>query len=141
MATKKEIVERLGAVGLFRRCTKSDLKIIARHAETISVTAGQTIVRAGDDGDALFVIMSGSAEVERDGTVVAELTDGDYFGELALLDPAPRAATVTATSDTVLAALGVRMFRVLLRDIPGIAAKLLGDLASRVRDAGAVDEG
>lgn len=139
MATKKEIVERLGAVGLFRRCTKSDLKIIARHVETISLGEGRTIVRAGDDGDALFVILTGSAEVERDGQIVATLADGDYFGELALLDPAPRAATVIATSDTELAALGVRMFRVLLREVPGIGAKLLADLAARVRDAGAVD--
>lgn len=139
MATKKEIVERLGAVGLFRRCTKSDLKIIARHVETISLGEGRTIVRAGDDGDALFVILTGSAEVERDGQIVATLADGDYFGELALLDPAPRAATVIATSDTELAALGVRMFRVLLREVPGIGAKLLADLAVRVRDAGAVD--
>ena len=77
--------------------------------------------------------------VARDGTTVGSLGPGDYFGELALLDPAPRAATVTATSDTELAVLGVRMFRVLLREMPPLGAKLLGDLAAHVRAAGAPD--
>ncbi len=139
MASKKEIVERLAQVGLFSRCTKSDLKIVARHVESMNVESGRTIVRAGDKGDALFVVLRGAAQVERDGQIVAELTDGDYFGELALLDPGPRAATVTATADCDLAVLGVRMFQVLLRELPPLGAKLLGDLASRVRDAGAPD--
>lgn len=139
MATNKEIVGRLEQVALFSRCTKSDLKIVARHVETMRVESGRTIVRAGDEGDALFVVLDGSATVERDGQVVATLTTGDYFGELALLDPGPRAATVVATSDTDLAVLGVRMFRVLLRELPPLGAKLLADLASRVRDAGSPD--
>jgi CRP-like cAMP-binding protein len=139
MASNKEIVRRLEGIALLSRCTASDLKIVARHAETIRAESGRTIVREGDDGDALFVLLSGTATVERDGTIVGSLGPGDYFGELALLDPAPRAATVTATSDTELAVLGVRMFRVLLREMPPLGAKLLGDLAARVRAAGAPD--
>jgi CRP-like cAMP-binding protein len=139
MATNKEIVKRLEQVALFSRCTKSDLKIVARHVESIRVESGRTIVRSGAEGDALFVVLDGTATVERDGRTVAELGGGDYFGELALLDPAPRAATVIATSDTDLAVLGVRMFRVLLRELPPLGAKLLADLASRVRDGGAPD--
>ncbi len=139
MATKKEIVSRLEGIRLFARCSKSDLKIVARHTETMRVDGGRQIVRQGDDGDALFVVLSGSATVDRDGTTVATLGPGDYFGELALLDPAPRAATVTATSDTELAVLGVRMFNVLLRELPPIGARLLADLASRVRESGSPD--
>ena len=139
MATNKEIVERLEQVALFSRCTKSDLKIVARHVESMQVESGRTIVRSGDEGDALFVLLEGSAIVERGGQVVADLSTGDYFGELALLDPGPRAATVVAISDTELAVLGVRMFRVLLRELPPLGAKLLADLASRVRDAGSPD--
>lgn len=135
-ASKKEIVSRLEAIRLFSRCSTSDLKIVARHTETLSAEAGRDIVRQGDAGDALFVLLGGSAAVTRDGTVVAELGPGDYFGELALLDPAPRAATVTATSDVLMAVLGVRMFNVMLRELPPLGARLLGDLAARVREAG-----
>ncbi len=139
MASNKEIMSRLEGIGLFSRCAKSDLKIIARHAETMRLEPGRTIVREGDDGDALFVLISGAAVVERDGKQVATLGPGDYFGALALLDPAPRAATVTATDDVELAVLGIRMFRVLLRELPPLGAKLLGDLAERVRATGAPD--
>ncbi len=137
--SKKEIAQRLESVPLFGRCTKGDLKIVARHVESIEVDSGRVLCRAGDEGDALFVILRGTAIVERDGLQVADLRPGDYFGELSLLDPGPRAATVTTTSDAELAMLGVRMFRVLLRDLPTISAKLLADLASRVRDAGDPD--
>jgi len=136
VASRKEIATQLAAVPLFSRCTKSDLKIVARHVETMSVTDGRLLCKAGDQGDALFVLLDGSAVVERDGRDVARLGPGDYFGELSLLDPGPRAASVTVTSDAELAVLGVRMFRVLLRDVPTISAKLLADLAGRVRDAG-----
>lgn len=140
MASNKAIAERLGQIGLFSRCSKSDLKIVARHVESMGVESGRTIVKQGDEGDALFVLLSGTATVDRDGSPVAELKSGDYFGELALLDPAPRSATVTATADAELAVLGLRMFRVLLRDLPPLGAKLLADLASRVRDAGSSGE-
>ena len=136
MATKKQILQALEGVPLFSRCSTRDLKGVARHVETIEIAPGQDVVRQGDDGDALFVVLSGTLDVKRDGSHVRTLESGDYFGELALLDPAPRAATVTATEATELAAISVRMFRVLLREIPGLGQKLLADLAGRVRDAG-----
>lgn len=133
MATKKKITDALAGVPLFSRCSGRDLKAVARHVEILTVDAGRPIVRQGDNGDAMFVILEGRAEVVRDGSPVQTMGAGDYFGELALLDPAPRAATVTATEDCELAAVSVRMFRVLLRELPGLSAKLLADLASRVR--------
>jgi len=135
MATTKKITEALTGIPLFSRCSGRDLKAIARHVEIIEVPLGRPIVRQGDNGDAMFVIIRGSAEVVRDGSNVSTLGEGDYFGELALLDPAPRAATVAAIEDCELAAISVRMFRVLLRELPGLSAKLLADLASRVRES------
>jgi CRP/FNR family transcriptional regulator len=102
----------------------------------MTIDAGVPLVRQGDEGDALFVLLAGSARVERDGADVGLLGPGDYFGELALLDPAPRAATVTAVEGCEVAVLSVRMFRVLLREVPEIAAELLAQMARRVRDAG-----
>jgi CRP-like cAMP-binding protein len=135
---RSDVVARLAGVDLFGRCSKGDLRIVARHAERLSVAAGTEVVRQGDAGDAFFLLLSGKATVARDGVDVAELGAGDFFGELALLDPAPRAATVTVTSPAELAVLGARMFKVLLRELPALSATMLASLARRARDAGAV---
>lgn len=134
MASRKKITDALAGVPLFSRCSGRDLKAIARHVEIIETNPGRDVVRQGDDGDAMFIVLAGAAAVTRDGKRRGTLGPGDYFGELALLDPAPRAATVTAVEPTELAAISVRMFRVLLREIPGLGAKLLADLAGRVRN-------
>jgi CRP-like cAMP-binding protein len=75
--------------------------------------------------------------VQRGGHHRQHFHAGDHFGELALLDPAPRAATVLALGDVVVAALGARMFRVLLAELPLFSARLLGAMAARLRDADA----
>ena len=136
MSRNKDLAERLSRVPLFSRCDQRDLRIVARHAETLEIGTGQDVVRQGEPGDALFVILSGSARVERDGHEVSELQAGSYFGELALLDPATRAATVRAVTETEVAVLNVRMLRVLLREIPLLAAEMMAHLAGRVREAG-----
>lgn len=139
MSKRTDIATRLSGVRLFERCTKGDLRIIARHAELTTAPAGTTVIRQGDHGDAFFLLLSGQVTVERDGATVGELGPGQWFGELALLDPAPRAATITVQSDAELAVLGTRMFRVLLRELPALAAALLASLARQARDNGAAD--
>lgn len=134
MTRPADLAMHLAEVPLFSRCERGDLRIVARHAERASVVQGSDLVRQGDQGDALYVILSGTASVVRDGVTITRLGPGDYFGELALLDPAPRAATVTVIEDCEVAVVGVRMFRVLLRDVPAIAFELLAQLARRVRD-------
>jgi CRP-like cAMP-binding protein len=136
VSRNKDLAVRLSQVPLFSRCDKRDLRIVARHAETLQIGRDQEVVRQGEPGDALFVILSGSARAERDGHQVQELVAGSYFGELALLDPAPRAATVRAVTDIEVAVLNVRMLRVLLREIPLLAAEMMAHLAGRVREAG-----
>ena len=135
---QNDIVRQLATVDLFARCTRSDLRIVARHGDRIEFRHGTDLVRQGDRGDAFFLLMEGTAEIVRDGTLVGHLDPGDWFGELALLDPAERAATVTAASDGVVLALSARMFKVLLRELPALSAAMLGALARRVREAGGV---
>ena len=73
--------------------------------------------------------------MSRDGASVAELGPGQYFGEMALLDGAPRNATVTATEPTDLLLLGQREFAAVLDSSPGVARKLLTHMAARLREA------
>lgn len=139
MSARRDLAEQLGTVELFARCSRRELRIVARHAQQASSVEGAVIVRQGAPGDAFFLLLTGSATVERDGEVVDRLGPGDFFGELALLDPAPRAATVIAGQDSELAVLDARMFRVLLREFPSIGAALLASLSRRARAGGGLD--
>src|SRR5207248_1550843 len=89
---------RLAEVPMFQACSKRDLTIIGRRAEPLTFEPGQVLVREGTRGREVFVLVDGKATVTRGGVDVAELGPGDYFGELAVLDPGPRDATVAATT-------------------------------------------
>ena len=132
---KKQLAEGLADVPLFARCTKRELRAIARHVETMALPDGTEVVTQGDAGETFFFVLSGELLVMQDGKQTNVLSAHDHFGELALLDPAPRSATVVAKGNVDLAALSVRMFRVLLRDMPQMSAGMLGSLASQLRDA------
>jgi CRP-like cAMP-binding protein len=135
MGGKRDLAEALESVGLFSRCTARERRTIARHVQTASFPRDTDLVIEGEPGDALFVILSGTASVVRDGTEVAEVGEGSYFGELAILDGAPRSATIRTKSDVKVAVLGIRMFRTLLREVPDLAEQLLVGLAEQLRTA------
>jgi len=126
---------RLANVPLFRACSKQDLRRIARLADYDTCTAGDVLVREGRRGNELYVIVSGEADVTRDGDTVATLKAGDYFGELAVLQPAPRTATVTATTDIEMLTVTSRELTILLADVPLFARKLLNGMAGRIQEA------
>jgi CRP-like cAMP-binding protein len=128
-------------VGLFSRCTRRERATVARHMETATLAAGTTLIEEGEEGDALFVILEGSASVRRNNTEVGTVGPGAWFGELALLDGEPRSATVVATEATTVAVLGVRVFRTLLREFPEMTSQVLAGLAADLRRArDALDE-
>ncbi|MCW2928457.1 MAG: pkar1 [Thermoleophilia bacterium] len=83
---------------LYNDLPMRDLAIVKRDARLEEFRAGDAIVTRGDTGDRFYLVLRGSAIVERDGATLASLGRGDHFGELALLTDAPRAATVRAVS-------------------------------------------
>jgi CRP/FNR family transcriptional regulator, cyclic AMP receptor protein len=91
------------------------------------------VVNAGAAGTEFFVILEGRARVERHGREVAVIGSGGFFGDLALLDRAPRNASVIADSDLEVAKVGQRAFDTLLEH-PGFSKKLLAGLARRLRE-------
>ncbi|MCU1449279.1 MAG: cyclic nucleotide-binding protein [Acidimicrobiales bacterium] len=126
---------RLADVPLFRACTKQDLRAIARLADYDSCRPGEALVKEGQRGNELFVIVKGEAEVRHDGHTLATLAAGDYFGELAVLRPAPRTATVVATTELEVLIVTARELSILLSDVPLFARKLLSGMAGRIQDA------
>ena len=130
----RSAVPDLAEVPLLSACSKKDLQLLSKRTERVHVPPGKVLVREGAAGAEFFVIISGTAVVSRHGQAVATLGPGDYFGDLALLDRAPRNATVTAKTDAELAVLGQREFAAMIDEVPGFAHKLLSGLAHRLRE-------
>jgi MFS family permease len=99
-------LELLRALPLFASLPAPVLESLARDLEPVAVGAGEIVVRAGEAGDRFYVVAQGELEVTVDGRRVATVRAGDHFGEIALLRDVPRTATVKATTDAVLYALG-----------------------------------
>jgi CRP-like cAMP-binding protein len=135
VSTKRELADLLSTVVLFSRCTPRQCRTIARHAQIAELPAGVDLVREGETGDALFIILEGEARVEAGGVEIDKVSAGAYFGELAILDGEPRSATVIAATDVKVAVIGIRMFRTMLREFPDLAEQLLIALAGELRAA------
>jgi CRP/FNR family transcriptional regulator, cyclic AMP receptor protein len=132
---EKYAVERLGNVPLFSGVSPKELAKLVTLCDEVVVPSGKTIVEQGSTGYECYVILSGFANVTIDGRVVATLTNGEYFGELAPLDKHPRSATVTATTDLKVLVFGPRQFASALQTVPGLSLKMLASMASRLRTA------
>ena len=134
MRHQAALQQALSGVPLFAACSKRDLQIIARHMQVVAVPAGTALMREGDHGDAFYIVLDGRAVVESAGRAVGNLRAGDFVGELALLDPAPRNATVTTAVDTTVGVVDARTFAAIVRDVPALTGKLLAALARRLRE-------
>lgn len=130
MRTRYE--EYLRAVPVFSSCDPKALSQIAHLVERVPVEPGEILVREGSRANEFFIVLSGEVRVTRGGRLIATLGAGAHFGELALLDPAPRNATVTMSTSGEVLVLAQREFFTLLRDVPGLVTQLLTGLAQRV---------
>lgn len=103
----------------------AQLARIGRAGEIESYNPGETIVAEGSLGDALFLILSGQVAVHKGPQTFATLAGGEFFGEMSLVEPAPRSASVTAMSATFLFRLPHDQLRELISDDPNAASILL----------------
>jgi CRP/FNR family cyclic AMP-dependent transcriptional regulator len=133
--------ETLARVELFSTLTPRELQVLAQSCQERTYSAGTTIIRQGDVGVGLYVLIKGKVRVTRAnnadraeehlGTVEAV----DVLGEMALLDDLPRSATVVALEEVRALLLPIWEFRAALRSHPDIALKLLAVLSRRLRRA------
>jgi CRP-like cAMP-binding protein len=134
MLRKDARVELLKEIPLFAECSKNDLRDIARITEELSVDAGTVLIREGERGRDLFVVVRGQLEVYRHGATVAFIGPGEVAGEMALLSARPRSATVTAATESYLLKAGDRDFLELLDRTPLLWLKIARALADRVQE-------
>lgn len=132
---QKEIVESLATVPLFAGASKKELRAVAAGMKEVAHDAGDVLVKEGESGVGFFLIAEGTARVVVGGRTRRRLGEGEFFGEIAVLDGGPRSATVIA--DTPMRMLGITpwVFKGLLRQYPSLAMKMLEVVASRLRAA------
>lgn len=122
------------AVPFFANLSDADVAALAPEFDERDYAAGQLIVAEGQHGHAFFLVERGEATVVRHGEELRTLGPGTWFGELALFDrEARRSASVTATSDMRCWSLPIFAFRPFVEARPGLAWRLLEDLAARLR--------
>ena len=95
--------------------------------------AGEVIFKEGDPGAELFVIQSGKVDIQLGNRLLSTLGDHDIFGEMALIDPAPRSATAVAKTDVKIVPVGEKQFLFLVSRTPHFALNVMRALARRLR--------
>ena len=130
---RDEKLELLRTVPLFEGLSESELERVSGLADIIDLPAGRVLMAQGDQGHEMFVLVSGSADVERDGAPLGKRASGEVLGEIALLDGGPRTATVTLAEPSRLLVVARREFGALLDEFPGIRLRVLESVAGRLR--------
>jgi CRP-like cAMP-binding protein len=128
------MTESLKRLPIFAACSDRDLEAVARLSTTLDVASGKVLATEGLPGQEFVVIRAGTVKVSRDGTDLAELGPGDYFGEISLMDGGPRTATVTAITPVTIEVVERRDFDSLLETVPGLAQRIMIGLAQRLRE-------
>jgi CRP/FNR family transcriptional regulator, cyclic AMP receptor protein len=130
--TKRQ--ELLSTVPLFADLKKRELASIARITETARFQPGHEIVVEDTPGDFCCIIVEGLADVIKDGARIARLGPGDLFGELAILDPGSRSATVRTVTEVVAIRVQRDQFLEVATADPRVALRILEVLARRLRE-------
>jgi CRP-like cAMP-binding protein len=131
-ASPADWAEVLATFPLFEGVPERRLRALVRHATFAEYGAGDIVIEQGAPGDSLYVILSGSARA-RGRPAARTLGVGDYFGEMGLLDRAPRSATVAATGELHVMRLPRQAFLSLAEHHPAISLRMLSNLGSQIR--------
>src|SRR6185503_12475083 len=95
-----------------------DFRILASHAgQQLTFKAGEVIFLTGEQGSVLYVIKSGSVEIRRGTKLLERLTDGDIFGEMAIIDHSPRAADAIAATEVKIFPVDEKRFLSLITEL------------------------
>ena len=129
-----EKVITLKAVEMFARTPEDVLADVAALAEEVRFKAGETIFNKGEAGESLYVIVPGEVKVHDGDLDLKHLKDKSVFGELAVLDPEPRSASITAITDAHLLRLDREAFLELMAGNMEVVRGVLAVLCDRIRE-------
>lgn len=132
---KNELAKQLKKVSILGALSQGQLRTLANWADVVAFEEGETVVRRGDVGNGLYLILDGSAEVRRGNRSLARLGAGQFFGEMSLFDNEPRSADVVSLSSSKMAVLQKWEFWGFAAGQPGVVLSILQEMSRRLRAA------
>ena len=130
-------IELLKAIPLFESLENDDLHALANKLRDVHVATGHPVFAQGDEGDAMYVIEDGAVDIVagsgKQKVILRSLFKQQYFGELSLLDGAPRSATAVANRETRLLALERDDFVTFIKTRPDAALSIMHEVGERMR--------
>lgn len=129
--SEPELLERLRRIDVLTPLSDEGLQSIAAAARVHFYSRGETILRRGDAGDSMFIVHQGEVAVRIDGSDVARLGAGDFFGEMALLTGEARTADIVAASDVVAVEIAKNALQPVMRDHPELASSISDKVLQR----------
>jgi len=118
-------IDTIRKMPIFKYLTYKELVRILNITKVIEVKEKQRVITEGDEGEDLFIVLRGAVRVHKGETAIVTLASGDHFGEMALIDKAPRSASVTATVESRVMQISRPDFFNIIRNEPRMATKLL----------------
>src|ERR1043166_5588318 len=135
VTAEDQIADRLSAVDVFSPLSPEELRQLAKATAGHVFAPGETLIRAGDEGSSMFVVHSGRVAVQvsdRGGPrTVAELTEGNFFGEMALFTGEPRTANIVALEETEVLEIGHTAMKHIFETNPSLAESISWPIAER----------
>jgi CRP/FNR family transcriptional regulator, cyclic AMP receptor protein len=132
---ENEVADWLLEVPIFSGLPKKELKTMAHSFVERSYDTGKVIEAEGDKGVSFYLIAEGSVDVKKGDKSIAQLSKGQFFGELSLLDKQPRSATVVALEPTRCLIMTAWVWSGFLETQPKLAVPVMRELARRLREA------
>lgn len=102
-------------------------------ASTVRLAPGDVVFKDGDAPDKMYVVVSGEVEIQLGDAVIETVPQGGTFGEMALIDGSPRSATVSAKTDSEVAAIDKKTFILLVDEMPYFALFVMRNMVDRLR--------
>ncbi len=110
-------------------------ELFAHNPDILKVSAGQPLFSAGEEGHMMFVLSAGTADVIVNNRTVEVLQPGNIVGEMGIVSPGPRSASVVASSDCEFIAIDEKRFLFLVQQAPFFATQVMRVMAERLRAA------
>jgi small-conductance mechanosensitive channel/CRP-like cAMP-binding protein len=138
ITAEDQIADRLSAVDIFAPLSPDELRQLSKSTVVHVFAPGETLIRAGDEGSSMFVVHNGrvAVQISDRGTprTVASLTDGNFFGEMALFTGEPRTANVVAVEETEVFEIGHAAMKHIFQTNPDLAESISWTITERQAD-------